>query len=158
MANIKKEKRRKHAAARLTAQLKEGIKRNWIRLISGKIKETEELLTDKDIARIKQELVLIEAYNSGKKKVKKTKEGKVVEEKQRWFIDILSVAYGYVKRTERKKNKGKSRKKLKRIKSITFLKTVVAQEGMITAYREGRMGISPKTHTFRLRKDEPSQY
>ena len=73
------------------------------------------------------------------------------------IIDIYTVTYGYIKRAERRKNKGKSTKKMKKHKSVSFLRSMIAQPGMIQSLREGRMGISPKTHTFRLRKEEISQ-
>ena len=70
------------------------------------------------------------------------------------MIDIFSIKYGYVKQSERRKNKGKSKKKLKKVKHSTLLKTVHAQVGMMQNLREGRGGYSPKHHSFRMRKLE----
>lgn len=107
--------------------------------------------------RMKREEQILVDRLAGKKKVVVTKEGETVPvEKERWFIEIYSINLGYVKRTERKKNKGKSRKKMRKVKSVTFVKRVVAQPGMIQNFRDGKMGISPKSHTFRMIKEEPS--
>lgn len=139
--NGKKVNRQKRVISYLENQVKKGIKFNGLRL------------NEKDRKRIEEELQNLR--NSLENKKKKAKAGGDNKQKDKWFIDIYSVQYGYVKRSDRRKNKGKSRKGLKKTKNVSLLKTVVAQDGMITAYKEGRMGLSPKTHAFKLRKDEP---
>lgn len=100
----------------------------------------------REIANIKKNL-------DGSKK-KKQEQEESNKKGDRWFIDIFAIHLGYVKNSERRKNKGKSRKKLKKVKTVNFVKSIIAQPGAIQSYREGRMGLSPKTHTFRMRKEE----
>lgn len=145
--------RRKNALLRLEKQLENGNKP----LESARLYErVMQPLTPKDIKRIKNEMNILHDRLDGKKKkrVSKKQTSTVTVSDERWLIDIYSIHYGYVKRTDRKKNKGKSRKKMKKQKSVSFVKTVVAQAGMINNYREGKMGISPRFHKFVLRKDE----
>jgi hypothetical protein len=98
----------------------------------------------------------IDALN-GVKKVKKSKTtGEIVDKSYEGeFIEIYRVSYGYVRRTERKKLKGKgqSTKKLKtkRQKTLTLLRTVANRPGLLQRFREGKEGISPKHHTFSLK-------
>lgn len=112
----------------------------------------------KKLERIKKEMTVLKERLEGKKKKKIDKEGAPVQEKERWFIDIHAIHLSYVKNSERRKNKGKSRKKLKKVRTTAFVKSVVAQPGMIQNYREGKMGISPRTHSFRMRKEEPNYF
>jgi hypothetical protein len=145
--DTKKQARRERAKERLTAQLASGVKTT---------KEGTQPLTDQDRKRIKKELEVL-ATDGKKKKPTPGKDGR--EEKQeKWFIDIYSINYGYIKNSERRKNKGKSRKKMKKVKTMSLVKSVVAQPGMITSYKDGRMGLSPKFHAFKLRKEEPSTF
>ena len=139
--NLKKAVRQKRVIAYLENQLKTGIGYDGTALI------------DKDKARIIRELDNLQK-NPGKKKGGK----KVEQSKDKWFIDIYTVQYGYVKHSDRRKNKGKSRKGLKKTKNVSFIRSIVAQDGMITAYKDGRMGVSPKSHIFKLRKEEPSYF
>lgn len=140
--------RRERVASRLTAQLKSGTKTVGTEQVS---------LTIGDITRIKKELGLVNSYLSGKKRVRRVKKGQAMvsaDNKDRWFLDIFKLHYGYTKRSERRKNKGKSRKKMKKVKTVTFVKSVILQPGMMAAYRDGKMGISPREHSFRARKEE----
>jgi hypothetical protein len=150
MPNLKKQVRQKRVITYLQNQLKTGKKVDY-NLMNPHVNDEDKLidLTDKDKIRIKQELNNILNPKSKKKVV-----AGVQQSTDRWFIDIFAIKYGYVKNSERRKNKGKSKKKLKRVKSSSFLKSIVAQPGMITALKEGRMGMSPKSHMFRLRKED----
>lgn len=110
---------------------------------------------------IEKDIKILKDRLAGIKKPVKTKSGAVVvngKKEDRWFIDIYNISYSRVKRSERRKNKGKSRKKMRTQKTVSLLKTVTAQDGMITSYREGRMGLSPKNHKFILRRDVPSYF
>lgn len=113
--------------------------------------ELQRPMSEKDRTRIEFELDRLLNPKAKKKEVKI--EGPV-KNPERWYIDIYAIKYGYMKNSERRKTKGKKRKALKRVKTTSLLKSVVAQDGMITAYKEGRMGLSPKTHAFKLRKEE----
>lgn len=141
MANLKKLLRRKRVIAYLQNQLKVGL--------CGL--DSNELMSEEDRKRITRELDRL--LNPKAKTQSKTTEGPV-KTPERWYLDIYSVKYGYMKNSERRKNKGKKRKAMKRVKTVSLLKSVVAQDGMVTAYKEGRMGLSPKTHAFKLRKEE----
>lgn len=111
-------------------------------------------LTEHDETRIKIELKSLRDYLAGIKKKKILKKAEAEASKEdRWYIDIYSISMSSIKRSERKKNKGKSRKALKQVRSTSFLKSVVAQPGMIQNYKEGRMGLSPKSHVFKMRRD-----
>ena len=112
-----------------------------------------------NIERSKKEISTIEDRLSGKV-MKVNEKGILVKEqpKERWFIDIFTIHMGYVKNSERRKNKGKSRKKMKKTRTTTFLKSVVSQPGMIQQFKDGKMGISPKSHSFRFRKEEIINY
>ena len=145
MANLKKQTRQKRVILYLQNQLKRNEKvKNW---------NTTPIspLTEKDVERIERELESLTNPRTKKKLIPGTTK---IEDK--WYIDIYTIKYGYVKQSERRKNKGKSRKKMKRVKSSSLLRTVIAQTGMITAYKEGRMGLSPKQHSFKLRKEDIS--
>lgn len=107
----------------------------------------------KDQKRYVQEILNIKANLDGNKKVKVVSPSEKPDDK--WVIDIFSIKYGYVKQSQRRKNKGKSKKKMKRVKTSSLVKTVSNHPGLLDSYREGRMGMSPKTHTFRMRKIEP---
>lgn len=114
----------------------------------------------KQLDRMKREANTLSDILSGKKKEKVDDKGKTVIEapKDKWFIDTYAIHLGYVKNSDRRKNKGKSRKKMRKTRSTTFVKSVVMQPGMMQAYREGRMGISPRQHSFRARKEEPNYF
>lgn len=144
-----KEKRQSSVKDRLEKQLASGTKMT---------KEGEVPLEDKDKTRIKKELEIVKARLSGEKKKRATKvEGQSKDSKgDKWFIDIFTVSFSRVKHSERRKAKGKSRKKTRTVKTVSFFKSVTVQPGLIQAYREGRMGISPKSHSFRMRKEEVS--
>lgn len=143
MKNTLKQARRKSAKERLEAQLVSGVKQ---------VKDVKEPLTEKDITRIKNE---IKVLSGDGKKPKVDKKGEIIETKERWFIDIYHISFSYIKNSERRKNKGKSRKKTKKVKTRSLVKSVVMQPNLMQAYREGRMGISPKNHSFSARKEEP---
>jgi hypothetical protein len=115
------------------------------------------------VERQKREIENIKKNISDGKKRKRKKhqpqEGAPKEE-GRYLIDIYRVHYSYAKNSERRKRKkgGNKGKRIKRQKSLTLLKTVIAQPGMITNYKEGRVGISPKDHVFKIRKEEISMF
>jgi len=148
----KKEERMKRAKSRLESQLLTGVKSK------GDIQDIP--LTEKDKERIKEEITTIDDKLNNRKKAKVDNKGNTVIEvaKDKWFIDIYQIHLAYVKNSERRKLKGKSRKKLRKTRSTTFVKSVVMQPGMMQAYRDGKMGISPKNHSFRARKDEPNYF
>lgn len=148
--NTKKDKRREAAIERFKNELDSKEKR---------VKDVMVPLTPSDVTRIKTDITNT-SNRIGKKKASRSKKraGVIDDNKgERWIIEIYTVTYGYIKRSERKKNKGKSTKKMKKHKTVSFLRSMVAQPGMIQSLREGRMGVSPKTHTFRLKKEEISQ-
>lgn len=144
--NKLKDLRRESAVTRFQKQLDSKEKR---------VKDDIVPLTSSDVTRIKTDITNTK-NNIGKteRKQSRKRSGLLTESKEKWFIDIYSVSYGYVKNSERRKNKGKSTKKLRKRKTVGFVRSVVAQEGMITAMKEGRMGVSPKTHVFKMRKEE----
>jgi hypothetical protein len=149
--------RQKNTLLRLEAQLKGGMKATNVVNDKGiSFKEFVELTLD-DKERISKEIKLLQSRLNGEKKAtkKKVAAGENGKQDDKWLIDIYSVNYGYVKNSERRKNKGKSKKKMKKVKTTSLLRTVVAQSGMINSYKEGRMGLSPKTHVFKLRRDAP---
>lgn len=156
VTDIKKLSRRQEAAKRLHSQLERNNK-TFTNKETGVIEKIA--LTKEDRLRIAKELEVLGDYMQGKKKVQKNRRSVIKTDgekpKDKWFIDIHSISTSYVKRSVRKKNKGKSTKKLKRVKSVNFIRSVVARDGDITAYREGRMGISNRLHTFRMRKEVP---
>lgn len=135
--SIRKTKRRISARERLLAQLESG------RLITD----------DKKLEFVKNQINILNDRIKGLKKFKKTKfQTKELEEDKDFVIDIYRITTSYAKRSERRKTKGKSRKSLKQIKTVSFLKSVANRPGLITAYKEGKQGISPKEHKFILRK------
>lgn len=145
----KKEAKQAAAKSRLEIQLVSGTKVTKLGTFP---------LEEKDKTRIKNELDILKARLSGEKKKKVQKTG-VKEEGgkgAKYFIDIFSISFSRSKRSERRKSKGKSRKKMRTVKTTSFLKSVTFQEGMVQAFREGRMGLSPRSHTFRIRKEEPN--
>lgn len=147
--DTKKQGRRATSLERLEAQLLSGVK-------TKKQGEDPIPLSDEDKIRIKKEIATIKERLAGNKKVKKSPT-QVVEntsQKEKWVIDIHSVHMAYTKRSERRKNKGKSRKKMKKVRNVSFVKSIDNKPGLIQAFRDGRMGLSPKTHSFRLRKIE----
>lgn len=111
-----------------------------------------------DLTRMEKEAKILSDILSGKKKTVVNEKGELVKEesKEKWYIDIYQIHLGYVKNSERRKNKGKSRKKMKKVRSTSFVRSVIMQPGMMQAYRDGKMGISPKNHSFRARKEEPA--
>lgn len=144
---MRKQQRREKVKKNLEAQLVSGVKP------SG----TEKVpLSAGDRVRISKEIKTLTDRLSGIKKQQSNKPQQQEVSQDKWVIDIYSITYGYAKRSERRKNKGKSRKKLRRVKTVSLLRTIVAQPGMIENYRQGRGGISPKTHKFTLRKEEPT--
>lgn len=148
MSDTKKLARRMRAKKRLIITLDSGVKVNK----DG----SKAPLNEGDVKRISNEIQRLDHYIQGGKKEKKNQQGEVIEkEKDVYFIDIYSISTSYVKRSERKKNKGKSTKKLKQQKTVSFVRSVKSQPGMITAYKDGKMGLSPRTHKFQMRKEEP---
>ena len=156
MPNTRKLLRRQGTLRRLHEQLNSGVKPVYNEETS---EWNKQILSEEDKLRITEEIRLLDYYlNGGKKARPQASSGDIVEEKEkvRYFIDISSVSHGYVRRSVRKKNKGKSTKKLKAQKSVTFIRSVVARPGDILAYKEGRMGLSPKNHIFKIRREEIS--
>jgi len=145
--------RRVAARERLLAQIESGVKTATITDESG-VKIEKVPLSEADTKRISEQIVALDFYISGgkKKKVVKSQTSEETTKDDKWFIDIYSIHESYVKRSERKKNKGKSTKKLKKVKSVNFVRSVVAHKGAMLAYREGKMGLSPKSHKFVMRK------
>lgn len=116
----------------------------------------DKTLSKEKVSYLKGQIDNLLANLAGRKRTKR-KAGVVVEQsKDRYYIDIYSISMHYVKNSVRRKkeNKGKSKKKLKQVKSVNFVRSVVLQPGMIQAYKEGRMGLSPRTHKFTVRRDE----
>lgn len=150
--------RRKKALLRLEKQLENNHKP----LESARLQAGEKVmqpLEKEDVPRIKKEISILKDRLSGVKKSKVKRKGQeTIASPDKWVIDIFAIHYGYVKNSVRRKNKGASRKKMKKQKSSSFLKTVTAQPGVIQKYREGLMGLSPKTHSFRMRKLEDFTY
>lgn len=132
--------RRRQAAAkwRLEEQLRSGL----------------HVEKDEDKSRIKQEISTLELRLNGHRKRKKVIEGKKDTSN---IIDIYQISFSTTKHSERRKNKGKSRKKMRTVKNRTLVRSVKAREGDITAYKEGRMGYSPKNHVFVMRSEEESR-
>ncbi len=152
MSNRRKNARQQRAARRLSNQLDEGNK-------TAKDEKGELVsvpLSDSDRQRISTELSRLGDYVQGLKRAPKAINKKAEKPEDKWFIDIYTVSTSYAKRSERRKTKGAKGKKIKRVKSKAFLKTVIAREGDAIAYREGRMGLSPKNHIFIARKESPS--
>lgn len=148
----KKLGKRKKALDRLVVQLESGKKM---------VKDTIQPLTPADVSRIKQEITNLEHYLSGKKKPRKRKlkEGEIEQPQgDKYWIEIFSISFSTIKRSDRRKNKGKSRKKMRIQRSVTFVKKVVMQPGLLQKYRQGIMGISPRNHSFRVKKDEEFTY
>lgn len=144
---------------RLHAQLSRGTKQAKV---NGKTTDKYVPLEKKDVTRIKQEIVILENFLSGstkssrKNKVKSNVKENVEEKHNPYVIDIYSVKFGYVNKGAKKKagsSKGK-RAKMKKKKTLTFVRTVKAITGLILKYRDGKMGISPKNHVFKLRNTE----
>lgn len=108
--------------------------------------------------RIQKEVNILHDRINNIKRPKKAKADGTQPAGDRYFIDIFQINLAYVKNSERRKNKGKSKKKLKKQRSTVFVKSVVSQPGMMQRYRDGLMGVSPKNHSFRFRKDEPTFY
>ncbi len=118
-------------------------------------KEGIVILEPKDAVRIEKEIETLKSRLAGEKKRKVVTTGPQKEAiGDKWFIDVYSISFSRTKHSDRRKAKGKSRKKTRTVKTTSLLKSVTLQPGMIQAYREGRMGLSPKSHTFRLRKEE----
>ena len=162
MSNTMKLARQQHSKERLETQLVSGVKRVKVSNFAGIKKDQTVQLSPADKERIKKEIKILDDALHGVKKVNRKRKQPTTTiqqtETEKTYIDIYSVSYGYTKRTVRKKNKGKSRKKMKRVKSLTLLRSIIAQPGAITAFREGRMGISPKHHVFKLRTEEITNY
>lgn len=155
----KKQARRENALSRLKAQLASGVKPLESARLQAGDRVMQELLPQ-DSKRILKEIITLEDRLSGKRKQqpKKSPTEVATREDDKWLIDIYSVKYGYVKQAERRKNKGKSKKKMKKVKSVSLLKSVKAHPGDILAYREGKRGLSPKDHVFKMRKEEEFNY
>lgn len=151
--DTKKLARREGAKKRLILQLDGGVKTIYeVGEDDSRTKKTVAL-DAADLQRISSEIQRLDFFIQGGRIARKNKEGEVVKEEP-YFIDIFTISTSYVKRSERKKNKGKSTKKLKHQRIVSLLKSVKAQPGMILAYKEGKMGLSPKTHKFQIRKEE----
>lgn len=113
-------------------------------------------LTKEEKDSIKYEMTVVSAAIGRKKKGRKKQTGEQGQEQtgDKYWIEIFSIHYSKIKHSDRRKNKGKSRKKLRVKKAKTFLKKVVLQPGLLQRYRDGVMGLSPKTHSFSIRRDE----
>lgn len=147
------------ALERLEKQLQSGVKWNYIPDDQGVgFEHVSYPLSDKDIKRIKAEIQTLKASLQGIKKtrISKTTSEPVEVKKNTWVIDIFSIKYGYENKAAKKqagKTKG-SRKKMKRVKKMTLVKSVSMIPGVLQKYKDGLMGISPKQHVFKARNTE----
>ena len=115
-------------------------------------------MSKEDKSRLQREIISLQNRINGVKKSKaKVKNStEIVEQKNTWVIDIYSVKYGYQNKAAKKaaKKSSGSRKKMKRVKKMTLVKSVVAIPGYLQKYKDGLMGISPKNHVFKMRNTE----
>lgn len=100
-----------------------------------------------------KQIKILEQRLAGVKRKKTKTTIKRIEEDE-WVIEIYSVKFGYIKNSERRKNKGKSGKKMKKVKTLSLTQTVKNRPGLILQYKNGLMGVSPKNHVFKLVKKE----
>jgi len=123
---------------------------------NGKTTNNLVLMTEQDKKRLQKEITSLTNRINGVKKKTIKKENAVEEKVNPWVIDIFSIKYGYQNKAAKKiakKSRG-SRKKMKRVKTMTLVKTVVLQKGLLQKYKDGLMGISPKNHVFKTRNTE----
>jgi hypothetical protein len=152
--NRMSEQRRQSALSLLTKQLEAGIKP------ASRKNPEERPLTDKEINEKKSQIDTLQRRLRGEKVVKKqVVNGKTVEKQDDGFsIEIYSVRYGYQSKAAARSAKGKKKKGMKKVKTMTLLQTVKNRPGLITAYKNGTMGISPKSHVFKMVKKEASTF
>lgn len=153
-----KQRRQISALERLEKQLQSGMKSTFDILPDGTKWQCQAILTEKDIKRIKSEIQTLKLSLQGIKKtrISKTTFEPVEVKKNTWVIDIFSIKYGYESKAARKqagKTRG-SRKKMKRVKRMTLVKSVSMIPGVLQKYKDGLMGISPKQHVFKARNTE----
>lgn len=122
-------------------------------------KQTGNLIemTVADKKRLQQEIQTLTNRINGVKKSKiQVKSTEIVEQKNTWVIDIYAIKYGYQNKAAKKaaKKSSGSRKKMKRVKQMSLVKTVVLVPGSLQKYKDGLMGISPKNHVFKTRNTE----
>ncbi len=158
LQNGVKKRRQISALERLEKQLQSGIKNFSFPTPDGKRITETSALSDKDITRIKREIQTLKSSLQGIKKtrVSKTTSEPVEVKKNHWVIDIFSIKYGYENKAAKRqagKVKG-SRKKMKRVKRMTLVKSVSMIPGILQKYKDGVMGISPKHHVFKARNTE----
>ena len=104
--NKKKDKRREAAVARFIKELEDKVKTIG--------KDEKVPLTVGDVTRIEKDMANT-IKHIGKKKPSRSKKRIGILDNgkgDKWIIDIYTVTYGYIKRAERRKNKGKSTKKM----------------------------------------------
>lgn len=137
---------------RMSKQLKSGEKHQKI---NGKTTDVLIPLSKHDKNRLSQEIASLKRRISGDRvvKAKSTNNTSLEENKyEGWVIDIYNVKFGYQNQADRKAaKKGGKRKKMKKKKTLTFLKSVNMKSGLLKKYKDGLMGISPKTHVFKIK-------
>ncbi len=138
------EQKRLRAKQLLVQQIELGIKP-----ISKK-NPVERPYTEREIQEKKDQIEILNARLNGEKRFSKNKKQQEVREEENWVIEIYKINFGYVKNSERRKLKGGSKKKLKKVKTMTLHQTVKNRPGLINQYKAGLMGISPKTHAFKM--------
>lgn len=115
----------------------------------------ERPLTQEEVEQKRQWIsILDKKLNGTYTKTKKTKTKQGQEGEDGYLIEIYTVKYGYIKNSQRRKLKGQSKKKLKKVKTLSLIQTVKSRPGLITMYKTGLMGLSPKSHVFKVRKIE----
>lgn len=151
-----KQEKQTNALLKLEAKLASGKK---VLKVDGKTTEHYTDLTIEDIEITKEQIQILKNRLEGIKKTKiKSKKEVEADKYKNKVIDIFTIKFGYVKKSERKKSKGKSRKGMKKVKTVTYLKSVPLKEGLFTAMKEGKAGISPKFHKFNIRDTSIQPY
>lgn len=147
-------KSRRSALVLLTGFMTSGIKP-----VSSKNPE-ERPYTDKEKSEMKAQMELLKRRIDGESlsRSKKVKPAKNEAPEDEWEIRIYSVRMGYVSKAAKKKAKNKKKTGMKRVKSMTLVQTVKNRDGLITAYKAGTMGISPKNHVFKMVKKTGNLY
>jgi pullulanase/glycogen debranching enzyme len=146
--------RRQSALNLLQKQLEAGIKP------ASRKNPEERPLNGKEIDEKKSQIDILQRRLRGEKVIKtQVVNGKSVEkQEEQWSIEIYTVKYGYTSKSAARSAKGKKKKGMKKIKTMTLFQTVKNRPGLITAYKAGTMGISPKSHVFKMVKKETSNY
>jgi hypothetical protein len=136
-----------------------GFMASGIKPVSCKNPE-ERPYSEKEKQDMKAQMELLKRRIDGEslsrsKKVKPTTKEAPEDE---WEIQIYSVRMGYASKAAKKKAKNKKKTGMKRVKSMTLIQTVKNRDGLITAYKAGTMGISPKNHVFKMVKKSENLY